>query len=56
MHPTGRKIKVASPGDFSPKQTGYVSPIRLFLTITAGIFIAEVIAMAVVYQLPQIPY
>lgn len=56
MHPTGWKIKVASPGNFSPKQTGYVSPIRLFLTITTGIFIAEVIAMAVVYQLPEIPY
>jgi PAS domain S-box-containing protein len=56
MHPTGWKIKVASPGNFSPKQTGYVSPIRLFLTITTAIFIAEVIAMAVVYQLPEIPY
>ncbi|HEX5838859.1 MAG TPA: GAF domain-containing protein [Anaerolineales bacterium] len=56
MHLSGWKIKVASQGNFSPKQTGYVSPIRLFLTITAGIFIAEVIAMAVVYYLPNIPY
>ena len=56
MHPTGWKIKVASPGNLSPKQTGYVSPLRLFLTITAGIFFAEVIAMAVVYQIPDIPY
>jgi PAS domain S-box-containing protein len=40
----------------SPRQTGHVSPLRLFLTISAGIFIAEVIAMVVVYYIKPIPY
>jgi PAS domain S-box-containing protein len=50
MQHTGWKRKA------STQETGYVSPLRLFLTITIGIFIAEVIAMVVVYDLPDIPY
>lgn len=42
--------------DPSPKQTGNVSPLRLFINISAAIFIAEIIAMVVVYYIKPLPY
>ena len=40
----------------SSDQSGYVSPVRLFIIIIASIFIAEVVAMILVYFLEPIPY
>lgn len=34
----------------------HLSPLRLFMTIMAGIFLAEVVAMLVVYLLGSLPY
>jgi PAS domain S-box-containing protein len=42
--------------DMPELSAGYLSPLRLLATIIAGIFIAEVIAMLVVYALRPIPY
>ena len=40
----------------SVDQSGYLSPLRLFITIVVSIFIAEVIAMIVVYFITPLPY
>jgi PAS domain-containing protein len=40
----------------SSDQTGFVSPLRLFVIIVASIFVAEIIAMIVVYFIEPVPY
>ena len=40
----------------SPGQKADASPVRLFFITSAGIFLAEVLAMAVVYDLAYLPY
>lgn len=40
----------------SPNPTRYASPLHLLINISAAIFVAEVIAMVVVYYLPPLPY
>ena len=40
----------------SPGQKADASPVRLFFITSAGIFLAEILAMAVVYDLAYLPY
>src|SRR6186997_1449053 len=40
----------------SSDQTGYVSPLRLFIIIIASVFISEIVAMIVVYFIEPLPY
>lgn len=42
--------------DTGTMRSGHFSPIRLFIIIIASIFFAEIIAMAVVYFIPPLPY